>query len=199
MSTKDRYKTKKSGTKKYIGNYACLGKFHKGCMSKYVSHSKLDKAFIEYISNFPTMKVSPDDIQHGDNPEKNNDLADIYTKYKSKLEGLEKKEKSIMKLYVNDNIGFDEYTKMSKLIKSDLSKTKEDVEKIEIQLDELAGTLITKEDVITNIKDNWLVLTNSEKMEFITSFVKSITVCNQGQKGNHFGKVKIEKVEFFRE
>jgi len=174
-----------------------MGKEMRECIAKDISHAKLDVAFVEYISSLPSMEVLSDDLQL-ENSKKTNDLKEIYEKYKAKLDSLEKKEKSIMKLYVSDNIDFDEYAKMAKLTKSDLTKTKEELEKIELQLEEQEETDISKNDVIADITENWLLLTNSEKMSFVSSFIKSIVVCNQEQKDTHYGKIKIESVEFFK-
>ena len=198
MRTQGRYEPRKDGTKRYIGNYRCASKEVKECIAKDVSHFKLDTAFIEYIGSLPDMEILDEDVTI-EAIDKRDDLLELHEKYVVKLQGLEKKEKAIMKLYVSDEIDFDEYTKMIKLTKVDINNTKAEIEKLEIQLEEQGDTDILKSDVISNIKENWLLLTNSEKMSFVTTFIKSISVCNQQQEDTHYGKVKIESIEFFKE
>ena len=197
MATQGRKETTKDGTIKYFGNYRCSGKKIRECIAKDVSLNKLDIAFVEYIENIPHMEISNKDLQL-ETPKKNDNLMELYENYKIKLDGLERKEKSIMRLYVSDSIDFDEYTKMSKLIKLDSNSIKQELEKIELQLEEQDETDISKSDIITSIKENWLLLTNSERMLFVNSFIKSISVRSQEQEGTHYGKIKIESVEFYK-
>jgi tRNA U34 5-carboxymethylaminomethyl modifying enzyme MnmG/GidA len=105
--------------------------------------------FIEYLSKLPTMEINNDLEIEKNNTQ--NELTEKYDRYISKLNQLEKKEKHGINLYINYSIDFDECTKMSKLFKSEIEKIKQEVEKLEIQIDEQKDNDISKSDDINDI------------------------------------------------
>lgn len=196
MTTQGRYERRKDGSKKYIGNYRCPNKELKQCQAKDLSHSKLEEAFVKHIENIKNLK-KPKTIDIEQNS-KLDEINELYSQYQEQLSKFEKREKEIMSLYINGDLNFDEYTKMCQIVKKEIYNINNELEnlKSEQEIEENEIT-ISKEDIITNVKENWNYLTNNEKAEFVSSFIKTISVCNQKQANTHYGKIKIEKIDFF--
>lgn len=196
LATHGIYKTRKDGTKHYMGQYRCVNKMLKACTAKDVSHKKIEQAFLEYIDNIEDLDVI-NDIELENNVKQNNDDI-ILAEHKKKLSQLEIKESEIMKLYIGGKFDFDEYTKMTTIIKKEITKYKENIELLEKSTVGETET-INQEDIITNIRENWSYLTNSEKMDFVTNFIEKIVVINEQQKDTHHGNVKIKELKFYSE
>lgn len=198
MTTQGRYETRKDGSKKYIGNYRCPNKEHKVCQAKDMSHSKLEDEFVKYIEILEDLKVPEEFSVLGYIENKVEEFRELHSQYKKELEKKEKKEKEIMTLYINGSLDFDEYNKMCKIVKTEIQKLSAILEDLNLKVfEEKEETLLSKKDIITNIKENWLLLTNNEKMQFVNTYIKKIVACNHNQENTHYGKIKIETVEFY--
>lgn len=70
------------------------------------------------------------------------------------------------------------------------------------QLDELSATkeelVIEQEDIIKNFKENWELLTDSEKRLFLLKFVDKVVIVNE-MRNSRRGNVKIINVIFHTE
>lgn len=196
LATHGTYGKLRDGTKILWGMYRCINKMYSGCNAKDMSHKKLEEAFLKYIDNIQEFDIIDEiDIVESVKKEKNIELIDAYNE---KLAKLEKKEKEIMKLYVSATLNFDEYSKMTKLIKDDIYSIKNELSKLEVT-EEKESDSICKNDIILNIKENWQYLTNQEKLNFLTDFVKKIVACNEVVEGKVHGNVVIKEVIFYND
>ena len=196
LSSRQNYKMLKNGSKSTNTGYRCVGKSVKMCTAKEMSQFKVEEAFLEYINIIENIKI-PKDFEVEQNDVTLEAVLSIQ-EYENKLQQFEKKEKEIMTLYLTNQIDFDEYTKMTKIITNEIRN----LENILISLEEESEkehTVLDINDIITNIKDNWQLLTNSEKMEFIHNYIDRIYVENETVENKIYGKVKIKKIEFFKE
>lgn len=194
-STHGTYRTKKNGETHYIGQYRCVNKMLKLCSSKDVSHIKVAEAFEEYINNIQDLENADKSIIDKIAEETTDGLSQDY--YATALNKLEKKEKEIMDFYVLEKIGFEDYSKMMKIVNNKKTELVAELKKLEkIEKEDVS---ITKEDIILNVKENWALLTNPERAQFLQTYIKKIVVINEKQENTHYGKVKIKSVEFYSE
>jgi len=57
-------------------------------------------------------------------------------------------------------------------------------------------TAVNQEDVISSISENWLLLSDAERRQFLLQFVETIKIVNVINEGKQFGDVKIADVTF---
>lgn len=182
------------GTKVFRPGYRCVGKMNKVCEAKDMSHPKIESAFIDYISNIEPLSMQ-DNAQLDIAPKENH--LHLQEVYKSNIEKFEAKEKDIATLYVKEKIDFDEYRKMLDVIVAEKNKNidllmgmSENIENQEVKIKE--------EDIILDIKENWILLNNDEKMQFVQRFIERIVVLNEATERVNNGRVKILGVKFYQ-
>ena len=195
LSTHGNNKKLNDGSVNFIAQYRCTNRMHKACTAKDMSHKKVEEAFLQYIDNIEDLNISDEINLQSQTVVENN--AKLQTEYQNRLSQLEQKEKEIMKLYISEKIDFDEYTKMGKIIAKEMKKLKIELDNLEVDTTE--PPTVTKSDIITNIKENWELLTKSEKMEFLHNYIEKIVIINEEQANSHIGKVKIKKMSFYNE
>ena len=100
-----------------------------------------------------------------------------------------------MTLYLNDKISFDDYEKMLELLASEKASYLEKLENIPTEPDE--DILLTRADIITNFRENWTQLTNSEKLQFMQNYIEKITAVSKKEEGQTQNMVKVLKVKFY--
>jgi len=191
-----KYKQNKKGNTIEIINYYCNNRVKKTCTGGYILQRKVEKAFVEYINNIEDFDML-DEIQLAMKQEikiKNLELIDNLRK---QLEKLDRKEKEIVNMYVQGNLDFDSYTNIKKTIDKERKQTNSTLNNIEEYVDE--EIIIKKEHIIKNLKENWELLSNSEKRMFLINFVERIEIVNELEKSKREGTVKILNVEFSKE
>jgi len=175
-------------------SYSCRRKNMASCNASGMSHRKLEQAFQEYIDRIEIFSEADRlELQRQEQlREQNQQLAQ---QYKEKQRQLDRKEKEILELYVNNDIDFDGYRNMKKKIDGDRETIQAELAKLDMQ-EEQEPEEIKREDIITELKRNWKSLTNTEKRQFLVRFVKQIVAVNEKQAGEHFGTVKVLNVKF---
>lgn len=196
LSSHRTYRELADGTVNVIPSYRCVNKMWKVCTAKDMSQKKVEEAFIEYLDNIEDLKITEDlDLEkQQENELKMSKQKEVLEKRLSKLQS---KEKDVMKLYINEKINFDEYSEMNKIVLTEKQNVIEELQiyKVEETEEEI---FLSEEDIITNIKENWLLLNNDEKLEFLLNYIKRIDIINEPVDGKLYGKVKIKKVEFYK-
>ena len=111
------------------------------------------------------------------------------------LKTLEGKERELISSYAENKLSFEQFMQLKDYIESEKVKTLN-------QLDELSATkeelVIEREDIIKNFKENWELLTDSEKRLFLLKFVDKIVIVNE-MRNSRRGNVKIIDVTFHTE
>ena len=188
FTTKNVLRASKNGEKLYNRNYICSKKIYYNdeiaCKSPQISHDKMEDAFIKYIQNIndPTEVEGIEIERNSKNAEQ--ELLETIVDCEKKLDGLQKRKRQVMELFVQGNLEFDEYKKMLNIMNEqyDLLDSELQRKKSELLL-VMATPDVLPEDIVLNIKENWNELNNNERMMFLQRFVKKINI-------------KVEKINF---
>lgn len=178
---------KKDGTRNLFNSYRCINQEKKICTSRYISHKKVEKAFIEYLENNNNkFKEIKQIIINKDN----NNLEEIYN-IKKILNTKKIKKKEIMNLFILEKIDFNQFKYMNKELDNiiKLSETK---------LSYLEHKYSNKNNLKNkkSITDYWISLTNEEKLNFLNEFIESITIINRDT-NKYNGKAEILDIKFY--
>ncbi|MGF6989798.1 hypothetical protein M2150_001041 [Lachnospiraceae bacterium PM6-15] len=101
-----------------------------------------------------------------------------------------------MNFYINETLDFGSYRAMKKQIYTNRDFIRNELAKLSATIDEAGEPTITKEDIITNLRDNWENLSDPEKRQFLMRFIKKIVVLNEPMEGTLKGNTIITGVEF---
>jgi len=187
------YKTYKNGEKGINGGLRCPNTANGTCTAPRFSHRKAEAAFQEYMSNMENI-TEIDDTMFEEKSQQNKINALRREEYENAIAKLIKKEKDIMSLYINERVTFEAYEQMAKVIASEKAGYVEQLNNIPTEPTE--DILLTKANIITNFKDNWQVLTNAEKLQFLQNYIEKISVVSRKDEGY---KVEILGVDFYME
>jgi site-specific DNA recombinase len=191
MGTQNSYKTLKDSTRSVSGHYRCQHKLFGICKTSSISHKKLEIAFEEYINKIADFDIA-DDIEI--ERQKNDDVLKQIQAYENKLRQMEYKERETLKLYVENEIEFDSYREVKKLI--DKEKAIINAELANLREKTKNEPLINKADIIKNFRENWSLLTVSERRHFLLENVGKISLLVEKIEGKHYGIAKIQDISF---
>jgi len=179
------------------GGYRCFSTENKKC-SLGISHKKVEKAFIEYINNIEDFDTL-DEIQVGAKEKIKNQNIELISDLKREYKKLENKEKEILGIYISGKIDFDNYIEIKTSIAKEKKEISSTLEKVEDFVDE--EVIIKKEHIIKNLKENWELLSNIERRQFLINFVEKIEITKKepNRKGKHSVSATILNVEFNKE
>jgi len=194
MSTHGIYNKDKDGNQLYYSSYRCTNVIKGKCQTGVISHNKVETAFKEYIEHIKDFEVENEiEVNKNQNAEPDNLL--LKSEYETSLSKLLQKEQNIMTLYINDKIDYDEYNKMLSLIK--IAKAEYEAKIAEIENTEIIDVKLQKEDIVTNFKENWDLLTQIERLQFLKTYIKAIYITSEPDNEQPPKKlVKVKKVEF---
>ena len=192
MTTHGQYSRDKA---KYYNSYKCRGMLEGKCKAGSISHTKLDIVFNDYVNNIKDFVVESI-VSIENNASSNEEKATLKASYEVSLSKILKKEKDIMKLYLNDEIPFDEYNKMLLLLRNDIKAYEDRIN--ELEEDEEPNVEIKINDIITNLKENWNSLTNLEKMQFLQTYFEAIYIVVKVDPETKKRQIIIKKVEFHK-
>ena len=200
FTTKNVSRTGVSGQKLYSRNYICSKKVYYNdavaCKSPQITHDKMEKAFIEHIQNID----DPTEIEgisiENNSKKAEQELLETIVDYEKKLDGLQIRKRKVMELFIKGNIEFDEYKKMLNMMNEEYDVLDNELQCKKTELPQITATPdILPEDIILNIRENWIELSNNEKMMFLQQFVKKINI--KVEKKNFSSNiVKVESIEF---
>ena len=73
-----------------------------------------------------------------------------------------------------------------------------DAKVLEVESTEIIDVKLSKEDIITNFKENWDLLTRMERMQFLQTYIKAIYATNEPiEKASRKRLIQVKKVEFY--
>ena len=190
------YKTNADGIKIVNGGYLCPNKNRGLCECGRFSHRGVEAAFQDYMGNIPELSVMDEDTLEEKNQQDSiNNL--IREEFESAIAKLEKKEKDVMALYLGDRIPFEEYERMMSALAGEKAGYMERLENIPREPDE--DIILTREEIMTSFRDNWTILTNDEKLQFLQDYIERITAVSKKEKRPNKNTVKVLKVKFYDE
>lgn len=183
----------KDGTISIYSAYRCRNYLNKTCDANSVGHKNVEKAFSEYIEHIDDFNMI-DDIELDKIEKQHIERQEVINNLNKQYEKLETKEKEILNFYVNDSINFEEYVDMKKSI----AKAKEHIYmELEKTRDcEVKSTTVVEEDIIKNLKENWDLLNDTERRQFLIQFVDKITITGEKQNSRN-NIVKIQDVKYY--
>jgi len=193
------YKRKKDGATVNNSSYRCNNRQYSNpeisCQAPIVTHVRMEKAFSEYIQNINDFIV--DDVELNDDTiKKERELLEYIADCEKRLKALSDKKKKVMEQFVNEEMTFDEYRDILGVMNEKFDSL--DGELIRARAD-ITTTQdvphISREDIITNLQENWDNLNNNERMMFLQRFVKRLVV-RMEKKEWRFNFATVEHIEF---
>ncbi|MCL2095562.1 MAG: recombinase family protein [Oscillospiraceae bacterium] len=181
----------KNGEKKEYTSYKCNGIKYKDCVTPQIIREKMNFLFEDYIKNtnindFDNLKLNADNNNH--------DLLNYIAECENKLKSYEKKKKRLMERFIAEEIEFDNYKQLIEMIDSQYADLENEFIKVKSEINAETNPVISREDIILNLKENWQYLDSKERMIFLQRFVKKIVI--NGEKTKDKNILSIKSVEF---
>jgi len=177
-------------------SFFCRKRKMKACDSKAAMAHKIERALIEYFSRIEDFTVSNAvELEQKRQQARQDTEAQIGT-LNEKLKKLDSKEREVMGFYVDGEIEFSNYRAMKKQLDNDRNFIHAEIAKLNETLDEREEPSISKTDIVTNFRENWEHLSDLEKRQFLTKFIKKIVLVNEPIEGTNKGNTIITNVEF---
>jgi site-specific DNA recombinase len=193
MTTHNQYS--KTGETCY-NSYQCTGKRH-GCPTGSFGHNKVEIAFREYIEGYEDFAIEPTEIITSQAYDDSEGAAILKAGLETSLNKLIKKERDIMSLYINDKIDYDDYIQMLSLIKAE--KKSHEVKIAELENTAALASELIVSDIIENFRDNWELLTNLERMQFLHTYIQAIYIAKEeAQEKPGTKHIKVKRLEFHK-
>lgn len=186
-------KKRKDGTISIYSAYRCRNYLNKTCDANSVGHKNVEKAFSEYIEHIDDFNII-DNIELDKIEKQHIERQEVINSLNKQYKKLKIKEKEILNFYVNDSINFDEYVDMKKSITKAKEHIYMEIEKIGDY--QVKNTTVVNEDIIKNLKENWDLLTNTERRQFLIQFVDKIMITGEKQNSRN-NIVKIHDVKYY--
>ena len=158
-------------------NYSC-GKNKEGlCSCRGFSHPKLEQAFQEYIAGLTDVPFESGVL---DRPLEETE-AEKRAAVQRRIDQNVRRMAEIRNLFTQDKLSFEEYREFSGTLSVQASELAAELERLAPVVQEEMDAEAVKA-IIVNLQENWAILTNAEKKEFLTMFVESITVYSADRK-----------------
>jgi len=188
--THNIYTPLKDGTTSVTCSYRCRNKTLRACTAPGISHKKVEHAFEEYIREIGNLDDT-NELQANAQKQQEN-LLQIQA-YQAKRRQLEAREREALTLYVNGEMEFESYREVKRMVDKEKTAIDAELERLQISADE---PQINRADVVRSFRENWGLLSDSERRQFLTQFVGKITITVERAEGEHFSKVKSLDVDF---
>jgi len=191
-----------NGEKQYKGSYRCnkKQKFHFPeaitCKCPDISHAKVELAFNDYIKNIDDFS-KPKDIDIEDKGAgKESELLEYIVDCEKQISYLASRKKRLMEQYVSEEMPFDEYREMMRILNEKLEALDNELQRTKAEINtEKETDSVRTDDIILNLKENWNYLSNNERMMFLHRFISKITISVEKESRNSTF-AKVESVEF---
>jgi len=165
----------RSKNKRLNVNYACPSHRHGECSCRGFSQNKMEKAFQSYFASLGNLPEEESAALKAQPPKEVDQRASLEKKIAQNNKRLE----DIRLLFTQDKITFEEYREFSGTLSVQATQLQEDLAQLVPAPEEDEIDLEATQDIITNLRANWVHLSNAEKKEFLMMFVESIHVRNE--------------------
>jgi len=190
------YKATETGERVINAGYRCPNKAKGLCDCGRFSQPRVESAFQEYMAGIPDLSgVDETMLEEKSKQDSINGL--IREEYESAIAQLEKKEKDVMTLYLKDRISFEDYERMLQVLVGEKAAYMERLENI--PTDPSEDIILTREEILTSFRENWTLLTNAEKLQFLQDYIERITAVSEKKPEQAQNMVKVLKVKFYDE
>jgi site-specific DNA recombinase len=176
-------------------NYRCSNSVNGAkCTEKgLIAHTKVERAFEIYISN-TTNFTELDNIEIPDVIEPADHTKEIET-ITTEIEQIDRKASEIMDLFMANQINFDTYQQMTERGSTRREKLVTRLNLLE-NIETTHEAHHTKNEILTNLKDNWQELNNEDRLQFIQKFIKKMVVRKEPHKNERWGIAVMNEVVF---
>ncbi|MCL2611275.1 MAG: recombinase family protein, partial [Defluviitaleaceae bacterium] len=157
LTTHGIYYKNKNGIEIYNCAYKCNNSKLKACDFGNIAHTKVNKAFEDYMEKMANIEEM-DDIEIEGKQREKQQIEELLKAYNEKLGKLKNRENEIMNLYIDGNIEFEEYRSMKNKVDTDKKEIESEIDNMDIP--EETTPTISKEDIISAFKENWQELTD---------------------------------------
>lgn len=182
---------KKDGTRNIFCSYRCVNQEKNICSSRYISHNKVEKAFVEYLKN----NIEPfDTIDNLVIKEESTDIDEIES-IKRIINNKKAKQKEVMNLFMSEKIDYNKFKYMSDELDNIVKTNELKLQKLEASIGN-KPVAIDKSKISKYIVDHWNHLTNKEKYDFLSEFVESIVIVNRNS-NRYNSKAEVVDVMFY--
>ncbi len=193
------YKLKTYNTKKQLKTrvqvnvgYVCGNHTLKTCSVGSMSHKKVEAAFEEYIAQIADFEPL-DEAALVEEERIKRDNTETVAVLEAKLKSLEQRERETLERYVRNDIEFEDYREMKRLVAADKLVINAELERFRA-IEE--PTAVSPREIALNFKKNWDGLSNPERRVFLKQFVEKIVIESVKADGDYFGRVKIQEVQW---
>jgi len=195
LNTQQSAKQKEGDTKVYSHGYICYSRHVSACDAPAMRHYAVEDAFKEYLLGGLHDLTVGDKLKLEAQERAKRETAAQLESYREKMRFLDAKEKEVQGFYLSGEIPFDGYRSMKSQLDGDRAAILEELAKLEA-LEAQDNTLVCRGDIMLNFQENWEYMTNVQKRQFLTRFIKKIVVFNERTPGVFYGKVRIREVQF---
>ena len=182
---------KPDGTRNLFNAYRCVNREKGICTSRGMSHAKVEQAFIEYLTKNVDKFDNVNDVELKSNI---NDVEKNIETTRRIINNNNAKLREVMNLFMDSKIGSQQLDYMTKELRERIALYEENLIKLEKQREPVK--YINKNKISRYIVDHWKLLTDSEKLAFLTDFVEKIVIVNRDTDVKK-GKAEVLEVKFY--
>lgn len=194
LVTHGSYRRDKDGNPKTDCDYRCSNYIKKTCNAGNVNHKKVEIAFREYIDKIANFEI-PDELQTEEKKKLQKQNSECADRLNKQYKVLEQKEKELLKLYISNSIDFEHYIEIKQSLEQEKESVFSQLQSLESTINEREEETISREDIIRNLRENWDLLSDHEKQQFLIKFVDKIIIESHKQP-NRQNNVEIVDVQF---
>lgn len=151
----------------YNNNYRCATCKEHRRPSINISEQKIEKAFIDYISNYTLHKASISSKKLDNNWRK----QEIIQK---EIISLQRKREKYQKAWAADLIKDDEFSKLMIDTKMEIDAAEDRQKEFDVSLFLSPEDIAKRNNILRELKINWTSLSPAEKIDFISMFIEGI-------------------------
>jgi len=163
-----------NGVLHFWGNYECANNTVGECSAGSISATKLEQAFLEYISKIADFESdSAVCLYEQEQEKKKQERLTVIASYEETLHHLEAKAQEALDGYVSNVFTVDEYRKVKQRIESDKQNISAELERLYAETEEIVENRV---EIARNLYQNWEQFSNSEKRQFLMQFIERIVI-----------------------
>jgi len=185
-------KVLKDGRPAAYGSYRCTG-YKKCCTAQFIAHSKMEKAFENYLTNYENFKLLDNTQENTNTPQIDNSVE--IAAMTAEIKQIEKKTEEVMSLYIGNTIDFPTYQSMVKLSNERRGELETRLKLLQNAQQEKSITYTTA-DIIDSFRESWKTLDNEQRQQFVQKFIKKMTVHSNTENGKWKSEVVIDEILF---
>ncbi|ECC2307693.1 recombinase family protein, partial [Listeria monocytogenes] len=149
-----------------------------------ISEQKIEKAFIDYISNYTLNKANISSKKLDNNLRKQEMI-------KKEIISLQRKREKFQKAWAADLMNDDEFSKLMIDTKMEIDAAEDRKKEYDVSLFASPEDIAKRNNILRELKINWTSLSPTEKTDFISMFIEGIEYVKDDE-----NKAVITKISF---